>query len=250
MRFLSLIQKTCDGVLDLVYPPRCLICEQYAQPAVCDSCYTSFTPISEPYCGICGRPVESGADCRQCREVEAAWGGWGFDAARAASVYEGALRHALHRLKYRGVEPLGNPLGAHLANRVVADELFNSAVLNTVAAVIPLPLLPAKERGRGFNQSALLAAPVAELLGVPLLTGAVRRTGKRHRAQVGLSGDARRVNVSPSHFHIPDPSTVAGKTLLLIDDVFTTGATVSACGRALKGAGAARVLVATLAAGG
>ena len=160
-------------------------------------------------------------------------------------IYEGPLRHAIHRLKYGRSEPLGDALGAFLANRLVADELL---VGPRPDAVVPVPIHARRLAKRGFNQAAVLAAPVAELLGVPFLPRAVVRSRKTP-PQVGLSPQARRANLAGA-FAVPDAAAVAGKTLLLIDDVYTTGTTASACARALKNAGALRVDVATLAGGG
>lgn len=200
-------------------------------------------------CLRCGRPVTGDIPCRVCAETLAAHPtGWGFDAARAAGIYAGPLRYAVHALKYRGVELLGEPLGNYLANRVVSDGLLPPDTLKQIQGVVPLPLHLARERSRGFNQAALLSAPVAEIMGVPLIPQAVRRVRKAP-AQVGLSPKARRQNVREGMF-AAEPREVKGKTVLLIDDVFTTGATVSACSHALKEAGAVSVYVVTLSAGG
>ncbi len=235
-----------DGLLDLVYPPHCLVCEEHARPILCEECAARFVvPIPEPICAICGRPNEpDDTDCRHCRENRPG-GGWGFDTARATAIYEGPLRHAIHRLKYGRSEPLGAALGAFLANRLVADELLVWPRPDAVAAV---PIHAQRLAKRGFNQAATLGSPVADLLGVPFLPRAVVRA-RRTPPQVGLSRDARLANLADA-FVVPDPAAVAGKTLLLIDDVFTTGTTASACAHALKNARALRVDVATLAAGG
>nr|CAA9253159.1 Competence protein F homolog, phosphoribosyltransferase domain; protein YhgH required for utilization of DNA as sole source of carbon and energy [uncultured Armatimonadetes bacterium] len=233
-----------DGVLDLVYPPHCLVCERHARPPLCEDCTAHFAPIPEPVCAVCGRPVEGDAPCRHCAGAPEA-GGWGFDTARGAAIYEGALRHAIHRFKYGRMESLGEPLGAYLANRLVADALLSPPPPDLV---IPVPIHASRERRRGFNQANVLAAPVAEMLGVPLRPGLLVRTRKTP-PQVGLAPEARRSNLADA-FTVPGASELAGRRVLLIDDVFTTGSTVSACARALKEAGAASVRVATLAAGG
>lgn len=244
------------GILDIVYPPQCLICERYGEPVVCQDCHAAFSAVPEPVCSVCGRPVSFSIPCRSCTEAELAWGGWAFTFAHSAGLYEGALRHALHRLKYRHVEPLGPALGEWLANRVVADELFGSGVLNDVSVVVSVPVLPARERRRGFNHTAYLGEPVAKQIGVAFLTGGLKRLpvcpGDRGlgRPQVGLTGRERRANLSEAQFAVRDQAAVSGKAVLLIDDVFTTGATVNACAAALRSAGASRILVATLATGG
>jgi ComF family protein len=241
-------QRVWAGLLDLVYPPQCLICGIPDEPVVCGQCYAAFAPIPEPVCQRCGRPGEEGVACGTCKEADAC-GGWGFDAARAAGIYWGPLREGIHRLKFQKQEILGPALGAHLANRCLVDRLLAEDLLRGLTAAVPVPLHPSRERKRGYNQARLLAAPLADMLGVPLLTDGVVRA-QRTRPQVGSSGDARRRNVTPHAFRVARPERLRGHGILLIDDVFTTGATVSACATALRQAGATKVVAVTLAAGG
>ncbi len=236
-----------EGVLDLVYPPLCLLCERWDRPPICDDCYAAFAPIPEPICEICGRPRTPSLPCRNCEQALAV-GGWGFDAVRAANIYYGPLREGIHKLKYRQEETLGPLLGFHLANRCVVDELLSREWRQRFNAVIPVPLHAQRLKQRGYNQTALLAAPVAEMLGVPLQEALIRRT-QYTKAQVGLSGDARRRNLTDAVFNVSDSARIQDKHLLLVDDVFTTGTTVSVCAGVLKAAGAASVIVITLAAG-
>lgn len=171
-------------------------------------------------------------------------GDWGFATARAAAVYHGPLREAIHHFKYRHADMLAEPLGAFLANRCWVDGLVTAPV----DVVVPVPVPVARERARGFNQAALLAAPVAALRGLPLLRTALRRV-RGTPPQVGLSPQARRRNLVGA-FAVTEPDTVRARRVLLVDDVFTTGATVSECASTLVRAGAASVHVVTLAAGG
>ncbi len=234
-----------DGLLDFLYPPRCLVCEEHARPALCNSCTACFTPVPTPACPVCGRPVEGSSPCRLCAGMPTGGGGdWAFASARAAAIYEGPLRHAIHRFKYGRMILLGEPLGAFLANRLVVDGLLGEAV----DAVVPVPIHPVRQRERGFNQTELLAAPVAAMLSVPLLPRALRRV-RRTPPQVGLPPEARRANLQDA-IAAPEPKLLAGCRVLLVDDVFTTGTTTDTCARSLKEAGAACVYVATLAAGG
>lgn len=231
-----------QGFLDLIYPPRCLVCERPARPDLCETCAAQFLPIPEPICGMCGRPCEGDGPCRFC--AASPGGGWHFETARAAAVYQGPLREAIHRFKYGPAESLGEPLGAFLANRCVVDGLLTAAV----DLAVPVPAQAAHLRERGFNQAALLAAPVAEMLGAPLRADALRRI-RRTPPQVGLSAAARRGNLD-NVFAAGDADAIAGRSVLLVDDVLTTGTTVNQCAAALKAAGARAVHVVTLAAGG
>ena len=250
-----------DGLLDFIYPPHCLVCETHNQPAVCAACFAAFAPLPEPSCSTCGRPLSTQGDanpeaddvpprvvlpCKWCEAVKAS-GGWGFDRAFAAGSYYGPLRHAVHQLKYNRREFLGEPLGEFLANRCIVDGVISPADLGDIDFVAAVPLHASRERGRGFNQARLLARPVAEMRGVPLLAPPDLRRVRKTRPQVGLGEAERRANMEAGAFSAS--SAVNGKGVLLIDDVLTTGATVSACARALKDAGASPVFVAVLAAG-
>jgi ComF family protein len=177
----------------------------------------------------------------------ARWGDWSFGVARAAGIFQGPLRAAVHRLKYNDLKELATPLGALLANRMIPDGLL---IGRSYEAIVALPLHPARERERGYNQAHLLAAAVAEMTGIPLLPMGILTRTQRTDPQARLSLRARRAAITPEMFTLTQPNTVTGKSLLLVDDVFTTGTTVNACATTLIQAGAASVDVATLAAGG
>ncbi len=242
-----LLEPIWEGVLDLAYPPRCLICEQSGYAAVCEMCYGAFLPIPEPFCNVCGRPVEGRLPCAVC-EIAKSAGGWALDGARAAGVFYGPLAHAVRNLKYSDRPRLGPVLGAYLTNRAVSEELLSAAWQEKIALVVPVPLHASRERKRGYNQAALLAAPLADALNASHLPHALRRM-QRTPSQVGKSAQERRQAMTPSLFAVTNPSLVTGKGVLLVDDVFTTGATLNACAGALRAAGAAPVYALTLAAG-
>jgi ComF family protein len=155
-------------------------------------------------------------------------------------VYEGSLRTLIHLFKYSGMKPLARPLAVYLERAIPVDEHFD--------AVVPVPLYWRKRWSRGFNQAELLARYVAKHRGIPLLN-ALRR--KRATAtQAGLASAGRRRNVAGAFVMRartkPDPR-IAGKKILLIDDVMTTGATASACASALERGGAKSISLLTLA---
>lgn len=159
-----------------------------------------------------------------------------FDAVYSYGLYEGELRKLIHLFKYEGVRPLRRPLGLWLARALPLDVPFD--------AIVPVPLHWTRWLRRGFNQAELLACEVASRSGLPVerLARRVRSTGM----QAQLSRAGRRRNVARA-FTVPKPGRVQGRRLLLIDDVFTTGATLNACATALKRAGAAHVSALTLA---
>ena len=177
-------------------------------------------------------PAVPGTVCAACRAHPP-----DFDLARSLFIYEDPLREAIHGLKFRGRRAAAGPLGSLLA------DLAPPEVTAGAGAVVPVPLHPGRMATRGFNQAELLARPLAARLGVLCLPRALCRL-HQESPQVELDADARRRNVA--HAFAPGHPAVAG-TVLLVDDVFSTGSTAGACARELKGSGASRVVVLTLA---
>jgi ComF family protein len=175
-------------------------------------------------------PLDEQGRCRLCRN-----GLLGFDAAYSFGSYEGALRKLIHLLKYGGMRPLARPLGAMLARALPLDERIDE--------IVPMPLHWRRRWQRGFNQAELLAREIGRRTGLPVTTPVRRRVATR--AQAGLTNAQRRANVVGAF--AARKSRVAGKRVLLVDDVMTTGATAASCARALKAAGADRVILLTLA---
>jgi len=169
--------------------------------------------------------------CSACQE-----GLVNFDAAYSFGLYEETLRQLIHLFKYSKIETLGTPLGRMVAGAAPLDERFDM--------VLAMPMHWRKHWERGFNQAELLAEPVAKRYGLKLGTN-LRR--KRHtKAQAGLSESERQSNLAGA-LKVSHPEQIAGKRVLLVDDVFTTGATLRAAAAVLKEAGAARVVALTLA---
>jgi ComF family protein len=176
-------------------------------------------------------PLDADGLCGICRR-----GLRGFDAAYCFGAYEGKLRQLIHLYKYAGVRTLARPLGDFMAAALPRDERFD--------AIAPIPLHWRRQWQRGFNQAQLLAQTLSRRTAIPVI-----QTLKRSHStamQAGLSNTARRLNVSAA-FHCRHPEGVAGKKILLIDDVMTTGSTASACAAVLKRAGASRVALLTVA---
>ena len=161
-----------------------------------------------------------------------------FDSARACGFYEGALRASILQLKR---DP---HVASHLARLMLQAQ--QREPLSIANLIIPVPLHPERERERGFNQALLLACELSCLSGLPLDEHAMVRRIHTERHRAGMDAKARRQSVAKA-FAVRHPKLIGGHRVLLVDDVFTTGATVSACAAALKEAGAEEVSVLTLA---
>lgn len=234
-----------DSALALVYPQVCAVCgghvEARADGVACAACWAATRLFTEEdlLCWKCGRPAPGSVAeeyrrsvrCHRCDEEH-------FTAARACGVYEEALRASVLALKR---EPY---VSQHLARLLL--ETQQREPLNGATRIVPVPLHPERERERGFNQAAALARVLARLSKLPFDEWSVARTTHTERHRAGMDARARRESVHGA-FTIKHPRLVEGECILLVDDVFTTGATVSACADALKEAGALEVLILTIA---
>jgi len=237
------LRELGSAALDLVCPPKCQVCGQFSAELFCDTCRASVSPIQPPFCRRCGRAFDpksaAGSLCGECRRDA-----FHFDIARATATHTGALRRAIIAFKFSGRRRLQQPLGQMLTdfiNQPTSGEGMDPAGLDVV---VPVPLHEARERVRGFNQSLLLAERVADDMGRPLRPDVLVR--RRHtQPQIDLTPARRRDNVRGA-FAVTLPEAVTGRAVLLIDDVFTTGNTLSECARVLKRAGTARVVCLTL----
>jgi ComF family protein len=230
------------GALDLLYPPRCEACGKLRREPFCADCLAAVERITPPVCELCGHPFDPlarGAPrCADCRGKRRA-----FTAARSAAYYTGPLVEAIRRFKYDCQMVLWRPLGGIMVGALTdgAAEALDPA---TIDVVCPVPLHSSRLRERGFNQSTLLGEVVAVEINRPL-----KQLLDRTRAtlpQVDLPAESRAANVRDA-FEPRLQEVVAGQRVLLIDDLFTTGATMSECARALRRADAADVRVLTLA---
>lgn len=229
------------GFVDLVTPALCLACgTPVGEPAsLCVACWNRLRPIDEPVCDALGIPFayDQGAGALSAAALSdpPAW-----DRSRAAVLFEDEAAGLVHALKYRD-RPEAGLLMARMMARAGRRLLAETDVM------LPVPLHRLRLWKRRFNQSAVLAQRIAALSGTPWRHDVLLRA-RPTRAQVGLDQEARRRNVRNAFAVRADRlAEVAGKSVLLVDDVRTTGATAEACALALKRAGAARVSLLTFA---
>ena len=215
---------------------------------VCSLCLHELRPLSASLCGVCGEAcdVPPGLDparyrCRYCQKVHPP-----FDRAVAFGSYDGILRDLIHLLKFQQVRPLAAVLGKLLAQSLAGLEPSLPA---GAIVVIPVPLYAKRKTQRGFNQAELIARAALKALDRPGRFELVPRALVRTRdtgSQIGLSRRQRRQNMRGA-FVVSDAEMMEKRSVLLVDDVYTTGATAAECARVLLRAGAARVWVATVA---
>ena len=247
-------QRCAEGLFSIFFPSDCRICGlpllNISRLPVCPNCLGSIHRTSGTVCSICGESVLSSyaqADddgltrCPICRRIERP-----FDRAAAYGSYHGALRELIHLLKYNGVRPAANVLGRMLAEALFS---FEGAFAPGAILIVPVPLHKAKRRQRGFNQAdlitraALKACPALERF--EIADDVLRRT-RETQSQIGLTSHQRRENLRGA-FAVARAENVTGREVVLVDDVYTTGTTVTECARVLRRAGARKVWVVTVA---
>lgn len=232
------------GLADLVYPRVCPGCG--GSPAtsdgnICWDCRTQYRVIQDQFCSLCGDPVDGLVEqryvCSWCIDQRP-----GFDQARSAARYRGPVQSAIQAFKYERALHLGRDLSELL--RACTQVQYGHLRFDAATFV---PLHPVKQKVRGFNQSELLAQRLASGLKIPVLSNVLKRV-RQTSTQTRLTSAQRRANVRKA-FGVSNAVWLRGRTVLLVDDVMTTGATVSECARALREAGAAGVYVVTVARG-
>lgn len=255
----QMVRAVVDDLVTTFFPADCRVCggplTSAGSSPLCDECVSELQEQAAVLCARCGEALDldglrftqqfegNHALCAPCRmappefELAAAWG-----------VYSDGMREAVHLLKYERAEGAAKPLGELLA-RVI--ERMSASGMPRDLAVIAVPLFAAKQRKRGYNQSVLLADEAIRVLKrrggwlLKMAYGAMIRV-RETESQFGLSTRARRRNLRGA-FEVIDPAIVSGREILLVDDIYTTGATARECARVLRRAGAAKVWVATVA---
>lgn len=244
-RIFAPIAPWLDAALSFLYPEVCQVCHNArATPDegyICTTCASDVRFIDRPFCETCGRPIQAETDvifsCTNCRGTQP-----GFAFARSAAIADGTLLKAIHGFKYnnhRWFEPF--------LSKVLLQQALPALQADPWDLVLPVPLHWRKHRQRGFNQAERLARYLAKALGIPCKTTLVKRVANT-RTQTLLDREERLENVRGA-FRASKSTELQAANIILVDDVFTTGATTSACSKALLKAGAAKVCVWTLARG-
>lgn len=212
--------------IDLLFPPRCAVCAKTGS-RFCASCYQQSTFMqSIPHCTNCGDLLMKAGICTRCHSSQPA-----FEALCSLLLFEGTAQKVIHRLKYKNDLLLGETMADQMLGKILEKNW-------DIDDVCPIPLSKQRQRERGYNQAALLAVPLAAQLGLPCRRKWLYR--KRHTpTQIGLDRSQRALNVEEAFSAVA--MQVEGRTILLVDDVITTGATMQAAAFALKAAGAAAV---------
>ena len=241
----GLFHTAAQSLFATLLPSDCRLCQapltRISRLPVCDACLDGMEPIRGRLCAVCGERLftpDGDPLCGRCRTNAPS-----YARALAYGSYDGGLRELIHLLKYEQVRPAACVLGRMLAE--VIDGFggeFRSAV------VVPVPLHRGKLRQRGFNQAEEIARSALQNLNRSELTlgSGVLQRRRATESQTGLSDHQRQQNVRGA-FAVALPEAIADKDVLLVDDVFTTGATASECARVLRRTGADRVFVATVA---
>lgn len=227
----------------LLYPSSCEICrvflEKPDEKVICRSCWDKIKPWPASLCLCCGRFFEGVGEphlCGTCLERVPP-----FSKHRSCARYEGILKDVILLYKYRGFEILGQYLGDFVGQTLGAEQ----DVWSGVDALIPVPLHPAKEKKRGFNQAQVLAKRLAKIKNIELLERRLVKV-KNVPPQTTLKAEERARNVRGA-FKVKKPEKLEGKVVLLVDDVYTTGSTLRECSSVLRKAGVREVRAVTVA---
>ena len=228
----------------LVFPSFCKICraplEEAGERIVCRACLARLEPRRGPACPRCGRFLEGAGGSHLCARCLS--GPPAYALHRSCGAYAGTLKDVVLLFKYRRYAPLARPLAAWADACLAGEtELWEGADL-----LVPVPLHRARRRERGFNQARLVAAGLGRARGLEVLGRGCLVKARRAPAQAGLRAADREANVRGA-YAVRRPDEVRGRTLVLVDDVTTTGATLRECARVLVEAGAREVRAVTLA---
>lgn len=223
------------SLLDWIYPPKCVACRiifdpvhNKPRPWLCDNCRPLLEPVPTPICPRCGHPilVECSDNCLSCQSKI-----FYFKSHRACFIYNDVIRDMIHNIKFRSERNIAQGLG-HLLSEAFLSFGYGFGHSEPFDYILPVPLHPSKKRSRGFNQATILSQPLSKAQNIPISENMVKRI-KFTQPQSGLSVPAREQNLSDALIYSGSKCSAADKRILIIDDIFTSGATMNACAKLL-----------------
>lgn len=233
------MKKIIHTILNILYPRHCPVCHRILKDqkmSACPECRHGFKRVGRHYCLKCGKPVKPEEEyCRECRKQKRS-----FDLCRSVFLYDGSLRQSLVRYKYYGCREYGD-FYAFAICRYLGDEIRRWKP----DVIVPVPMTSGKKRSRGFNQAGYLADRVGESMNLPVSHTLLKKV-RSTRSQKKLNAAQRRQNLIDA-FCVKE--NIRGLTVLVIDDVYTTGSTMEAAASCLKEAGAEKVFCIALCTG-
>jgi ComF family protein len=250
MRFVStmgILKQFSQAAIAGVFPPRCAGCDGWDERLFCDDCRLQLRVLQGPLCTVCGKPFDPLAFATLCAECRPSRNNKPpeFPALRSCFAFDGPSREAIHRYKYQGQSSLVHLLAQELAD-FWARDCNGTLQTSHCDLMTPVPLHWWRAYRRGYNQSELLANQLSLKMDVP--SKVLLRRVKPTRPQVELDRGQRAENVKNAfQIEATHAELIKAKTILLIDDVCTTGATLRECAKALKKGGAAAVYALTVA---
>lgn len=244
----NMIEYIKEGLLNFVFPLDCKICEKPIRESkgysICEDCFKTIELIERPYCAKCGKPLIPTDFFKQNREIlclDCKRKKYSFEFSRSTGIYDKVLKKCIHLFKYYGEKKLAKPLGKLMVDSLVKNDEFK----RKIDLIIPVPLHKNDLKKRGFNQSVLLGKVTGDYLSIPVRENVLVKK-KLTPFQVNLSKKERKINILGA-FSVEKPEEIKGKNILILDDVFTTGATVEECTKELMKARAKNIFVLTLA---
>jgi competence protein ComFC len=232
------IKSLFSDLIDFIYPPFCVICGNYLsreEKDICSSCFENLTVLPEKYCPVCKNFLPPGIEkCHNHSNFS------NLDWVYSLGLFDDYYRKIIHAFKYKNKLYLGKKIG-----KKIGEEVLQKVDLKDYDVIIPVPLHRKRKNKRGFNQSEILAQEIAGKTSLPFSLNGLKRT-KNTKDQTTLSREQRRENVQDA-FALTKPEQFREKNILLVDDVITTGATLSECAKVLWKNGAKKVSAVTLA---